>query len=86
MQLSINIPDNIFFGINETEKSLTQILKQKLAMELYMSHQISITQGAKLVSMDIYAFMKLLSEHKIPVIEDEVANAEKLLVLDEVVE
>ena len=35
MQLTLNIPDNIFFGINETEKSLTQILKQKLAIELY---------------------------------------------------
>jgi len=84
MQLSINIPDNIFFGINETEHSLTQILKQKLAMELYKSHQISITQGAKLVSMDIYEFMKLLSKHQIPVIddydiEDEVANAKRLL-------
>ena len=83
MQLSINIPDNIFFGINETEKSLTQILKQKLAIELYKSHQISITQGAKLVSMDIYEFMKLLSEHQIPVIddydiEDEVANAKRI--------
>ncbi len=42
MQLSINIPDNIFFGINETEKSLTQILKQKLAIELYKSHQIPV--------------------------------------------
>ena len=83
MQLTLNIPDNIFFGINETEKSLTQILKQKLAIELYKSHQISITQGAKLVSMDIYEFMKLLSEHQIPVIDDydieeEVANAKRI--------
>ena len=58
MQLTLNIPDNIFFGINETEKSLTQLLKQKLAIELYKSHQISITQGAKLVSMDIYEAFK----------------------------
>ncbi len=84
MQLSINIPDNIFFGINETEQTLTQLLKQKLALELYKSQQISITQGAKLISSDIYTFMKLLSDHKIPVIddydiEDEVANAKKLL-------
>ena len=84
MQLSIDIPDNIFFGINETEQSLTLLLKQKLALELYKSHQISITQGAKLVSMDIYEFMKLLSQYKIPIIddydiEDEVENAKQLL-------
>ena len=39
MNLAINIPDNIFFGINETEQSLTQLLKEKLALELYKSHQ-----------------------------------------------
>jgi len=35
MQLSINLPDNIFFGINQTEQSLTQLLKEKLALESY---------------------------------------------------
>ncbi|NEW61039.1 hypothetical protein GSY74_07050 [Sulfurovum sp. bin170] len=52
MNLAINIPDNIFFGINETEQSLTQLLKEKLALELYKSHQISLTQGAEILSMD----------------------------------
>lgn len=33
MQLLINLPDNILFGINQTEQSLTQILKEKLALE-----------------------------------------------------
>ena len=84
MQLSINLPDNIFFGINQTEQSLTQLLKEKLALELYKSAQISLTQGAKIVSMDIYDFMALLSQNEIEVIgdydiEDEVANAKRLL-------
>jgi len=83
MQLSINLPDNIFFGINQTEQSLTQLLKEKLALESYKSAQISLTQGAKIVSMDIYDFMALLSKNKIEVIgdydiEDEVANAKRL--------
>ncbi len=84
MQLSINLPDNIFFGINQTEQSLTQLLKEKLALELYKSAQISLTQGAKIVSMDIYDFMAILSKNKIEVIddydiEDEVATAKRLL-------
>ena len=85
MRLSINLPDNIFFGINQTEQSLTQLLKEKLALELYKSAQISLTQGAKIVSMDIYDFMALLSKNGIEVIsdydiEDKVANAKRLLV------
>jgi len=84
MKLSINIPDNIFFGINQTEQSLTQLLKEKLALELYASHQISLTQGAKIVSMDIYDFMSLLSKNAIEIISDydiegEVAKAKELL-------
>jgi predicted HTH domain antitoxin len=84
MQLTFNIPDNIFFGINETEQSLTQMLKEKLALELYKSHQISLSQGAKIVSMDIYEFMDLVSKNGIPVIddydiEDEVALAKSIL-------
>jgi len=84
MELSINLPDNIFFGINQTEQSLTMMLKEKLALELYKSAQISLTQGAKIVSMDIFDFMALLKKNNIESIsdydiEDEVANAKRLL-------
>ncbi len=84
MNLAINIPDNIFFGINETEQSLTKLLKEKLAIELYKSHQISLSQGAKIVSMDIYEFMNFVSTNGVPVIddydiEDEVNTAKSLL-------
>ncbi|MEA2048592.1 MAG: UPF0175 family protein [Campylobacterota bacterium] len=84
MKLSINVPDNIFFGINQTEQSLTQLLKEKLALELYASHQISLAQGAKIVSMDIYDFMVLLHKNDIEAISDydiesEVSHAKELL-------
>jgi predicted HTH domain antitoxin len=70
MQLVINIPDELFLNINESKQNLISIAKQKLALELYKSHKISISQGAKLLEMDIYAFMKLLSQHQIPAIDD----------------
>ena len=84
MNLAVNIPDNIFFGINETEQSLTQMLKEKLALELYKSNQISITQGAKILSIDIYEFINFVSKNGIPVIddyniEDEMAVAKRSL-------
>jgi len=70
MQLAIDIPDNIFYGINQTPQSLSKLLKEKLALELYKSHQISLSQGAKMLSMDIYAFMELVSQNGIAVIDD----------------
>jgi len=84
MNLAIEIPDNIFFGINETEQSLTKLLKEKLALELYKSSQISTSQGAKMLSMDIYEFMAFVSKNSIPIIdnydiEDEVSIARSIL-------
>lgn len=84
MNLAIEIPDNIFFGLNQTQQSLTDFLKEKLALELYKSHQISISQGAKMLSIDIYTFMTLVSKNDIAVIDDydifdEVSNAKRIL-------
>jgi len=84
MQLTINLPDNIFFGINQTEQSLSEMLKEKLALELYKSSQISITQGAKIVGLDMYEFMTLLKKNKIEVIEDYDIEDEVLLSKEEI--
>ena len=70
MNLSINIPDNIFFSINETEQNLKNMLKEKLVLELYKSSKITLSQGAKMLSMDIYDFMNFLSKNDTPVIND----------------
>jgi predicted HTH domain antitoxin len=37
---------------------------------------LALEQGAKFLEMDIYSFMKLLSNHKIPVIDDYDIEAE----------
>jgi len=84
MQLSIEIPDEIFFSLNENEQNLKQFIQQKLALELYKSHKISLSQGAKMTGMDIYAFMDLLGKNNIEVmsdydIEDEFEKAKALL-------
>jgi len=76
MQLSIDIPDELFLSINETQTSLVQMVKQKLALELYKNHKISISQGAKFTEMDIYSFMQLLNQYKIPAIDDYDIGAE----------
>ena len=76
MQLSIDIPDELFLSINETPINLVQMVKQKLALELYKNHKISISQGAKFIGMDIYSFMRILNEHHIPAIDDYDIEAE----------
>jgi len=70
MQLTIEIPDELFLSINESKQNLIELAKQKLALELCKSHKISISQGAKFLDMDIYSFMKLLNKHQIPAIDD----------------
>ena len=76
MQLAVDIPDELFLSINESKQNLIRIVKQKLALEFYKNHKISISQGAKFLDMNIYAFMKLLSEHQIPTIDDYDIKAE----------
>jgi len=76
MQLAIEIPDELFLSINESKQNLVQLAKQKLALELYKNHKISVSQGAKLLDIDIYAFMKLLNQNHIPAIADYDIEAE----------
>ena len=76
MQLAIEIPDELFLSINESKHNLIQMAKQKLALELYKSHKISISQGATFLEMDIYSFMKLLNQYQIPAIDDYDIEAE----------
>ena len=76
MQLAIEIPDELFLSINESTQNLVEIAKQKLALELYKNHKISISQGAKFLDKDIYSFMKLLNKHQIPAIDDYDIKAE----------
>jgi len=76
MQLTLNIPDELFLTINETQQSLMQQLKEELILKLYKNHKISIAQGANYLDMDIYSFMKLLNTHQIPAIDDYDIEAE----------
>ena len=76
MQIAIDIADEQFLSINESKSNLVEMAKQKLAFEFYRSHKISISQGASFLGKDIYSFMKLLSEHKIAVIDDYDIKAE----------
>jgi len=70
MNLIVEIPDDIFYDINETKQNLTKKLKEKLALELYKSGKITLTQAAKLSSNDVYDFVKLLKDNSIPLIDD----------------
>ncbi len=76
MQLSVEIPDDIFLTINESKDNLKKLIKQKLVLEMYAREKISASQGAKLLNTDIYSFMKFLSQNGISPIEDYDIKAE----------
>ncbi|SFV60731.1 hypothetical protein MNB_SV-6-1884 [hydrothermal vent metagenome] len=48
MQLSIDIPDELFLSINETQTNLVQMIKQKLALELYKTIKYLSHKGQSL--------------------------------------
>jgi predicted HTH domain antitoxin len=84
MNLTVEIPDEIFYDINESKQSLTNKLREKLAIELYKNSKITLTQGAKLLACDVYDFISLLNKNSIPVIddyniEDEIKNIKSLM-------
>jgi predicted HTH domain antitoxin len=82
MQLSIDIPDELFLSINESKQNLVMVAKRNLALELYKNHKITISQGANFLGLDIYSFMQMLSQHKIPVIDDYDIEAELAILKD----
>ncbi len=80
MQLAISIPDDVVYSSNENQDSLTSLARQKIALELYKKHKISISQAANLYGDDIYTFMKIAGQEGIECIdsrflEDEIAYA-----------
>ena len=69
MTISIELPNDVIIDVDEN-KRLSTLLKQNLALELYKNEKITLSQGAEILDIDIYNFIKLLSKHKIEVIKD----------------
>ncbi len=76
MRLSFEIPDDIYLAINESDDHLKEMAKRKFVLELYEKGKISTSQGAKILDMNLYSFMKLLSQNGLPAIKDYDIKAE----------
>ncbi len=76
MHLSFEIPDDIYLAINESDDHLKEMAKRKFVLELYKKGKISISQGARILDMNLYSFMKFLSQNGLPAIKDYDIEAE----------
>jgi hypothetical protein len=80
MNITINMPDELAYSVNEPQQSLVQKAKQAFVMTLLAEHKLSISQAAHWLELSVYDTMKLAGQQHIDLIsvdelEDEFAQA-----------
>lgn len=80
MNITIDMPDELAYTINEPQQSLMQKAKQAFVMTLLAEHKLSISQAAHWLELSVYDTMKLAGQQHIDLINvddlaDELAQA-----------
>ena len=65
--LSIDIPNDIFLALNESENELKQRIKKTLAIQLYSLEKLTIGKAAQLAGLSRLEFETELSKNKISI-------------------
>jgi predicted HTH domain antitoxin len=71
-EITLNIPEDILYTLNEDKAGFTKMLKYYAAMELYRSHKLSMGKAAELAEMNKADFMYELGKNGIPSIDYDV--------------
>jgi predicted HTH domain antitoxin len=79
-ELTLSVPEEILYTLNETKNDFIKKMKLYTAMELYKMHKLSMGKASELADMNKIDFMFELGKYDIPVInydtddfQDEVA-------------
>jgi len=80
MNITIAIPDELAYSINEPKQSLMQKAKYAFVMTLLAEHKLSISQAAHWLELSVYETMQLAGQQQIDLIDvddlaDELAQA-----------
>ena len=57
MNITINMPDELAYSVNEPQQSLIQKAKQAFVMTLLAEHKLSISQAAHWLELSVYDTM-----------------------------
>ena len=86
LTVSLNLPRDLLGVLNVPETSLSNRLRELIALELFREGLISSGKGGELVGISKWDFIQLLARHNIPYFNQtpeelmaEVANLDKLL-------
>lgn len=75
MNITINMPDELAYSVNEPQQSLVQKAKQAFVMTLLAEHKLSISQAAHWLELSVYDIMKLAGQQHIDLISvDDLAD------------
>ncbi len=70
--LTLNVPEDILYTLNETKKDFVQKIKLYAAIELYKLQKLSMGKASELAEMNKPDFMFELGKHEIPVINYDI--------------
>jgi predicted HTH domain antitoxin len=69
--LTLKVPEEILYTLNETKSNFIKKMKFYTAIELYKMHKLSMGKAAELAEMNKTDFMFELNKHEIPAIDYE---------------
>ena len=72
MQVAVELPND--WVVFEGEGQLRRDIQLSYAIWLYQAGRVTISKAAELAGLDIYDFMSVCKEHRIPVIDMESAE------------
>jgi predicted HTH domain antitoxin len=65
--ISIDVPNDVFLALNETETELKQRVRITLAVQLYKLQKLTIGKAAQLAGLSRLRFENLLSDNAIAI-------------------
>jgi predicted HTH domain antitoxin len=80
--ITIDLPNDIFLALNETESEIKQRIKISFAIRLYKLEKLTIGKAAQVAGLSRLQFETILSENEVPIsnltIDDVISDSEKL--------
>ncbi len=69
MQLSMSLPENLWFSINMKSEELMSAMRKDYSIKMYQTGKLTLSQAANFCGVNLYEFISLLTLYNTPVID-----------------
>ena len=69
--VSFHVPDEVVFGVQETESSFVEYIKTTVAVDLYKNKKVSLGHCAEIAGMGKEDFVRCLGENGVSIFDFE---------------